>query len=214
MLSESLAPGSLVTLFGVGLASDSAAAAQLPLPTALANTTAIISGVRAPLLFVGPGQINAQVPYESLEGRSQIVIRNEFGESAPARINVSAAAPEFFISGDNDVIAVNADGAINSAARPAPASSKVSLFLSGLGLTTPVVATGAAAPFEPLAWARGPVTVEIGGRPSEVLFAGLTPGFVGLAQIDLVVPVGLSGRLPIRVTVSGTPSTSAFLHVQ
>ena len=34
-------------------------------------------------------------------------------------------------------------------------------------------------------------SVEIGGLAGEVLFAGLTPGFVGLYQLNILLPVGL-----------------------
>lgn len=214
MLSESLAPGSIISIFGSDLAASTATAAQLPLPTVLTDAEVIISGLRAPLFFASESQINAQVPYESLEGRSQLVIRSSRGESTAHRISVAASAPEFFFINPGDVAALNADGTLNTGTTPAPQGTKITVFVSGLGGVTPPVPSGVAAPSQPLAWTRQMVTAEVGGVSADVLFAGLAPGFVGLGQVDLIVPAGLSGRLPLRVSVAGNSSPVGFVSVQ
>lgn len=62
-----LAPGALATIFGTALSSGvTAQAAALPLPGNLAGTSVTPAGRTAPLLFVGPNQINFQVPYETI----------------------------------------------------------------------------------------------------------------------------------------------------
>ena len=53
-----------------------------------------------------------------------------------------------------------------------------------------------------------PVTVTIGGKNASVMYAGLTQGFVGLYQINAIVPTGLTGSQPVLVTSSGTYSSS------
>src|SRR5580693_10029508 len=49
-----------------------------------------------------------------------------------------------------------------------------------------------------------PVAVNIGGIPATVLFAGLTPGYVGLCQVNVIVPSGVTPgtQVPVPVTVS------------
>lgn len=61
-----IAPGTLVSMQGEDLASTTASAdlSQEKLPLELGGVQAYFDGIRAPLLFVSPDQINAQVPFE------------------------------------------------------------------------------------------------------------------------------------------------------
>jgi uncharacterized protein (TIGR03437 family) len=59
------------------------------------------------------------------------------------------------------------------------------------------------------------VSVAIGGLNAAVPFSGLAPDFVGLYQINAVVPAGAgSGSLNVIVTVDGTASAPAKIAVQ
>src|SRR5207244_2682322 len=59
-----LAAGMLFSVFGSFLSDGStASAAGAPLPTNLAGATLLVNGIAAPLLFVSPTQINAQLPF-------------------------------------------------------------------------------------------------------------------------------------------------------
>ena len=60
----------------------------------------------------------------------------------------------------------------------------ISIYLTGLGQTTPQPALGSAAPSNPLSNANTPPTVFIGDTPLNVIYAGLVPGEVGVYQID------------------------------
>src|SRR6185437_13679032 len=62
------APGSLITIFGTNMASGTATATNTPLPLNLNGTVVQIGNSFAPLLFVSPNQINAQVPFEISPG--------------------------------------------------------------------------------------------------------------------------------------------------
>src|SRR5206468_5001052 len=64
-----IAPGSLVVIFGRNLAGATAQAPTLPLPTQLAGASISIGGLRCPLLFASPGQVNAEIPFERSEER-------------------------------------------------------------------------------------------------------------------------------------------------
>jgi tetratricopeptide (TPR) repeat protein len=57
-----VAPGSLVSIYGRDLA-ETRTAASAPLPVRLGGASVVIGGLPAPLLFVSPDQINAQVPF-------------------------------------------------------------------------------------------------------------------------------------------------------
>jgi hypothetical protein len=63
--ASSLAPGTLVTIFGSNLSAGSASAdmSQPQMPTTLAGTQVYINGIRSPLLYVSPTEIHAQVSW-------------------------------------------------------------------------------------------------------------------------------------------------------
>ncbi len=67
-----LAPGTLVSIFGQNLADQEQAAdsSKPDLPTQLAGVEVYFDGRRAPLLYAGPNQVNAQLPYEISDGEN------------------------------------------------------------------------------------------------------------------------------------------------
>ena len=85
------ARGSIVSIFGNNFSSTTASANGLPLPTQLpgTGTQVLFGGIAAPLFFVSPTQINAQVPFELPDGSSvDVVVRNENGASAPLQVTL------------------------------------------------------------------------------------------------------------------------------
>lgn len=65
--AASLGPGTIISITGEGLASGTGSAdtaSANPLPTELADTQVFVDGLAAPLYYVSPNQINAQLPYE------------------------------------------------------------------------------------------------------------------------------------------------------
>jgi uncharacterized protein (TIGR03437 family) len=89
---------------------------------------------------------------------------------------------------------LNENGTPNSPANPAPAGSIVALWASGLGAFSPPLAdgeiVGTAGPFPGL---EAEISVEFGEIPAEIRYAGAAPGLAaGIAQINFVVPAGLS----------------------
>ena len=89
------------------------------------------------------------------------------------------------------------------------------LYLTGEGAVTPPVTDGVAAPSSPLSLVTAPVQVTIGGKAAEVTYQGLAPGFAGLAQLNVIVPSGLTpGDQPVFVTISGIPSNTGLITVR
>lgn len=85
--------------------------------------------------------------------------------------------------------------------------------MTGSGALDHAVATGAAAPSNPLARVVQPITPTIGGQAATVSFAGLTPGFVGLVQVNLVVPALASGSYPVVLKSNAFTSNAPLITV-
>ena len=106
---------------------------------------------------------------------------------------------------------MNQDGSLNSADNPAPAGSVVLLYATGTGQTSPASQDGKIAS-DALAKAALPVSVQINGQSTDVLYAGSAPGIIsGIVQINVMVPEGVSGAVPVAVQAgnnSGQPATT------
>jgi uncharacterized protein (TIGR03437 family) len=97
-------------------------------------------------------------------------------------------------------------------ARPAIPGEPVLIYCMGLGAVSSAPADGAAANGQSTV-VKAKVTMD--GVNAAVTFSGLAPGFVGLYQVNAVVPAGLaSGNRPVLITVGGSSNNSSLLPVQ
>lgn len=207
-------PGQIVALFGSDLTSVSgaASAAALPLPRELQNTTVYVNGVAAPLFFASNGQINFQVPYATAVGLATLLVLRADGMAAQGFVNVYPTAPALFAanaSGQGQAAALNGDFTPNTATKRAQKGSFVILFGTGTGAALNngsgqpfVPKDGEAASGDPLSVSNTNPIVTIGGVTAPVLFSGLTPGLVGLWQLNVQLPTTVPGGANVEVTVS------------
>jgi uncharacterized protein (TIGR03437 family) len=216
-----LAPGGLIAIFGNLLADDTISASSIPLPTTLGNAQVIIAGQPAPLLFVSPGQINAVVPFSLNTNTTQsLLIQRDLTLSSPVPINVADGQPAVFLnpSAIPYVFAYRgtAPAFLVTPSTPAQAGDVLLFYCAGLGVTNPPVADGVASPSSPLAYTQSSVTVTIGGQNANVIFAGLTPTLVGLYQVNLTMPAGVTpgNAVPVLLTVAGQTSPAAIIATQ
>jgi len=129
-------------------------------------------------------------------------------------VSVLTAAPGLFTLPNGQAIVQNIDFSLNGPNNPAKAGSTIVVYLTGSGPVNPAVATGAIAPTSPLAVVASPTGATIGPASAQVAFAGLTPGFVGLLQMNIVVPSSLAaGDYPLTVAINGEASNSATVSV-
>jgi len=221
--SASPSPGELVSIFGVKLSDGFEAASALPLRTQMQGALLTLAGRPLPLVFTSDGQVNAVIPYDIPAGQQhQLIARRGARLSAPESISVVAAQPAVFttdLTGKGQGhIYVNTTGAqiLADAANPAVAGDYLVFYGTGLGAVDPPATAGEAAPADPLRKTRGAVTVTIGGRPVEVLFAGLTPGFTGLYQINVQLPAGIASgdAVEVVVTVGGVAGPPVTIAVR
>ncbi len=209
-----LAPGELVSLFGANLSGDSSQASNLPLSDLLGGVEVTVGGLPAPLIYVSPGQINFQIPFEATPGTAAIVVNSGYARAASYRATVAASAPQIFTHDANRAIVQNPDLSLNDPSHPAHPGDVLTVYATGEGQVTPPVETGAPAPSSPLAKATLPVAATIGSLDAGVAFAGLTPGTVGLFQVNVVVPSLPPGDYTLQVTVGVSKSNSPLVTSQ
>ncbi len=212
--TPSFSPGALASIFGSDFTGTGLqAVASLPLPSDLGGVSVQVNGIAAPVLYESEGQINFQIPWETKAGSATVVVSTGGVASAAMNITVQAAAPELFVQGSH-AIAQNSDFSLNSSSNPAKAGGSILAYLTGAGPVSNQPADGVAAGSSPLSIVTSTVTATIGGQPADVSFAGLAPDFVGLWQVNITVPAGVTkGDLPLTVTVGGQTSNTANVSV-
>jgi uncharacterized protein (TIGR03437 family) len=207
-----LAPGADASIFGTHFAASAVTAASAPFPLTLGGVSVTVNEIAAPMIYAGTGQINFQVPYETAIGTASVVVSVNGVSSPPAQVSIVPTAPGVLFSSSGQAIAQNQDYSLNGPTNPAPAGSYLTLYLVGGGMPSPPVPTGAAAPLSPLSTFAS-VSATIGGSPANVAFAGLTPGSVGLMQVNLQVPDLAAGTYPVEVTVGSSTSNTPTVTI-
>ncbi|MGA9067049.1 MAG: hypothetical protein ACLP6W_13245 [Bryobacteraceae bacterium] len=218
-----VSPGALASLFGTSLSNATYTSAP-PYPTSVGasslggeGVSVSVNGRAAPVFFVSPGQINFQVPWETAVGTPATVTVSVAGAVSNAvTVPVVSAGPGLFVSGTSAIVQNAADYTLNGPSHPAAPGSYITAYLTGSGPVSPAATDGVAAPLNSLVYATAPVSATIGTTPvSTVQFAGLAPGWVGLAQVNLLVPAGLAGgTYPLVVTIDGQASNAGNISVQ
>jgi uncharacterized protein (TIGR03437 family) len=221
--TTTIVPGSLISIFGSGLASGLSVANSVTLSTTLSDVNSVmINGVPAGLQSVSGGQINAQAPWELTPGMANVVVTRAGNASAPMAVQVSQFLPALYAlnSGTGQAIATNADGSvvapvsgiIGISSHPATAGDTITLYASGLGpLDQPPPADGASSA-DMVRNATTPLTVMIGGVPAQVMMSVLSPQFVGVYQVNVVVPSGVTvgGAVPVQLMMGGVSSVDTL----
>jgi uncharacterized protein (TIGR03437 family) len=220
--NQPLAPGAFGAIFGSNLSPNLVTSSQLPLSNQLGSTSVILAGRQLPLLFASGGQVNVVVPYDvPVNSTQQLVVQNGNAISIPQAVVIAPAVPAIFTqngfgTGSALINVFKGDGT------PLPNNSSVStgyvvvLYCSGLGAVSPPVTAGTATPATPpLSNTVDTVTATIGGLPATVFFSGLTPSFVQLYQVNVIVPGGLpSGPATVVLSIDGQQSAPVTITVQ
>jgi uncharacterized protein (TIGR03437 family) len=223
-LQASLAPGSLISIFGQLLSQGTVTADSLPLADSLGATVVTIAGRRLPLIYAGPDQVNAMIPYDlPINATHQLVVQRGAAISLPQPVNVLASQSGVFTKnltgqGLGIVVKVAADGTQSVAGpdNPVTAYDAIVIYCTGLGDVNPRQIAGQQVPFSPLSQTLDAVTVTIGGVDAPIFFAGVTPGFTGLYQINAYVPSGVTpgSAVPLVITQSDRVGPAVTIPVR
>lgn len=197
---DPVAPGGIVALFGEQLADSVAQAQSLPLGDSLGGASVTVNGVPAPIYYASPGQLNFVIPYATAAGTAVVQVQRGSQTGNSVSIHVKPAVPRLLPLGIDDYgIAVLGDTltfaiptTAGIASRPAQAGTDTVVFYAlGLGDTNPFVIDGQASPLAQIPPARFVIGESIlpgTGVTVTPAYAGLTPGSVGLYQINVAIP--------------------------
>jgi uncharacterized protein (TIGR03437 family) len=207
-----VSPGSLVDIYGSSLAPAPATTPGLPLPTSLGNVQVTVNGTPAPLYYVSSGLIVFQIPYSAVPGPVLVQVKANGVAGSSASTTVQQAAPSLLTYGANRAVVQNQDYTVNGPGNCAAPGSYLTAYLIGSGPLDNPVTTGAAAPQTPLSRETLTTTATLGSVSAPASYAGLTPGSVGLVQVNFQAP-NTAGDLPFSVQIGSFTSNQALVCV-
>ncbi|HYE74611.1 MAG TPA: hypothetical protein VEF04_14830, partial [Blastocatellia bacterium] len=213
--STSIAPETIASAFGTNLADGTYAASLNPLPTSLGGTVLQVNGIDAPLFYVSPTQVNFVIPAETAIGAATIKVLVNGEMRASGTANIEQVAPAIFTAaangqgppaghstfdGENHDLLTHPDGS------PRPLGTGTDetphyLILYGTGFRK--------------ASSLSAVRVIIGRVEAEVTFAGAHSYYIGLDQLNLILPRSLktAGEVSLIVIVDSKQANEVLNHV-
>jgi uncharacterized protein (TIGR03437 family) len=209
-----ISPGEFVSLFGNGL-SAAAMSASPPFPFLLGDVSVSVNGMPAALAYVSATQVNFLVPYAATGSTATVVVTNLGTASNAAVVPLQKTSPGVFSSdgsGTGFGAITHSNGSAVTVANPARRGETVVLYGTGFGSVTPAAVDGVPSSGTTV----NQVAVTIAGQTAGVAFAGLSPSFPGLYQVNVVIPANLvgSGALPLAVQTVDAFHDQVDLQVQ
>ena len=200
---DQAARGDVMVVLGEQLSFGPLTVGQAPpLATQVGGAKVLVNGVEAPMYYSSYGQLAFQMPYETPIGAVDVQVDRDGQRSNKVSVDVAARAPRLLLIGVGSYGAiVNQDGSIPMPrgsfpgvnTHPAQIGDTLTIYAIGLGPTSPAPASGQPAPSsEPLARVLSTPTINfgggIGGTPVIPFYAGLTPTYAGLYQVNVTIP--------------------------
>jgi uncharacterized protein (TIGR03437 family) len=225
-IGSKVAPDSLASGYGTGLANQAGAPSTTPLPVTFNGTTVSVQDAAGALrlgqlFYVGPDQVNFVVPTATGNGSAVITVTSASGATATANVDVSTVAPSVFTMPGGTVaaaVAVRATGATQTpvgvfqcASATACTATPIDLGAAGDVVVVTFFGTGLRKNS-----ALTNVKASVGGVDAPVLFAGAQGQFVGLDQINVQIPVSLRGKGDAQVvfTIDGQTSNTVTINIR
>jgi uncharacterized protein (TIGR03437 family) len=189
-LTPDIAPGGIISIFGAGLAGSSVT----------------VNGEPASILAALPFQINAQIPSDIPSGTAILAVTSATG-TASAQVAINPVAPEIFTLSPIEAAITNQDNTLNSPSNPALRGTSIVIYGTGFG------PTGSSGRLNPVAT---PLSVIVGGSQLIPAFAGLTPGAIGLYQVNVALPPAIPPglALPLYLKQGSAASIPVTVAVQ
>ena len=227
---DAVAPGDIAVVKGQQLSTkDFVQAGAPPIPTTLSDTQVLFNGQPLPLYYTLPFQTACQIPSDAPLGTSIVQVKRQDGQVGNlVSVDIAARAPRILVGPGGYGVITNQDGSRpmpagswpGVATHPAKAGDTLTLWAIGLGPTNPYVATGQPAPSsEPLARLTSMPVVRFGGgivgATATPLFAGLSPTYAGLYQVNVTIPDSApKGNVYVSLAFGDSSSNSVLIFIQ
>lgn len=219
---NAMSPGSIVTIYGSGLAAGLqgvvSAFAVGPLPLSMAGVTVQLGGQYYAPIFdignVGGSQfLTIQIPEEVPVGSINMTITLGNGGTTTVPVAISAASPGLFTyAGANNqqyLVAIKSNGTVAGPSNPATRGETITIYLTGMALT-PGIQTNAFQPSNATAAPVYPLVLGVGNQGTAVTSVAYAQSMVGVETISFVVPTTLNpGPQQVAVGLT-TPAGSVY----
>ncbi|MBZ5603117.1 MAG: hypothetical protein LAO79_12515 [Acidobacteriia bacterium] len=216
----SVAPGSIISIYGQNLAPAMQVGPSNPLAQTLGGVTVTIGDFLLPLVFVSPDQISAQVPWELADGTFALVVHNAGLPDVPGSVTISRDAPGVFTQVNDQqlplILALHADGTVVNFQSPASLGEQITIYGTGFGPFDKLQVDGfptAAIDNQSLV---DPVAVNTDTASLKPDWTGAAAGMVGVNILKLTITNDMpaSSNVNITVQVNGKSSSQVVLPVQ
>ena len=187
-----------------------------PLPLSLGGTSVSINGSSGPLLYVSPGQVNAQVPYETKVGTAKLIVTSN-GVPSPRGELRGGGHRSWRLHPTAKQSRPGAEPGrwnpqcFGDSGAPRTVRDRVS-HRSGTGQSRRDHWRRDAVE-SPFPGARCPRSGQDRRQIADLPFAGLAPGFNGLLQMNVLIPDVPPGELSFDVSVGGVAAAPTVISI-
>jgi uncharacterized protein (TIGR03437 family) len=215
-----IAPGSIISIFGDNLADSYVVGRTNPLAQTIGDVTVTVANHLMPLLFVSPQQINAQVPSDLADGDYTLTVQWTGHPDVTGTFTVARNSPGVYTR-TNDanaplILATHADGGAVTPDSPALRNETITIYTNGLGPYDHPIVDGFFTPSTDTFTVVDAVSVGVGDGQYKPTFAGASAGMVGtsIVQLKIADDMPAASTLDVVVTVGGKNSNRVQLPVQ
>ncbi len=216
----SVASGSLIAIYGQNLAPSFQIGPSSPLSQTIDNVTVTVNSQLLPLVFVSPGQVAAQIPWETPPGNYTLLVHSTGQPDISGPITVSRDAPAIFTQPNPQnlplVLALHQDGTVVTLASPALRNEQISIYGTGFGPYTDQIPDGFPPPAANTFLVVDPITVTCGPVQVQPDWAGAATGMVGMTIVKITITDAFpfSTTANLAIAVNGKTSTPVSLPLQ
>ncbi|MBN8729649.1 MAG: IPT/TIG domain-containing protein [Acidobacteria bacterium] len=187
-------------------------------PTSIDGVSVNIDGKPATMFFLSPSQINVQAPDTIGLGTVQVEVVTPAGRVSTTATSTAVSpamltTPAFNIGGKQYIAALHQGTPVTFVGpanliqganfRPAKPGDVVTVYAVGCGVTEPASPSGVVV--SALRTPKAAPRVTIGQAQANVAVA-MSPGSIGLCQLNVTIPNTANGDNPIEFTLDGTPT--------
>ncbi|HEY4365204.1 MAG TPA: hypothetical protein VGN17_29855 [Bryobacteraceae bacterium] len=223
-----VAPGEWVALFGEQLTTGAPALGTFPLGKPVGGAAVFVNDQPAPVYYVSAGQIDFVIPFGTQPGDATVRVDRDEQRGNSVSMPVTAAAPRLLRLGIGDYANAQLNGTATLAipatsgiaSQPAKAGQDVVVFYAfGMGQTVPAAADGVPVTGGTVSGTQviiGESVLPNSGLSVTPDYAGFTPGFVGVYQINVRLPANTTtgSAVPVYLNMNGVISNKVNIAIQ